>query len=420
MLKVLIFLLLTFDFVKVSLNNDALVTFIPSFESNIKAQTMTKFYPLALFCFVLITSCRTASKSFQKGDYTNAIERGVKKLQKDPYDYETKDLVQKSYTYAVNDHEDQIRILSGNNSENRYEKIYQEYVALQRLYNTVHEFPAVAQLIKTTDYSAFVNTFRDKSADVHVEKANRWLDEGTKEAYRQAYRELNAALYYRPDDFELKRKRDDVYESAITKVIIAPIQNFGRYQYGSSYQLQNFQRDVLRTLSYNMNNEFVKFYTEFEARSNDIEADQVMELNLSQISIGQPYDNQSTREVSKEVVVKEIVYKPDSIVKQYGTVRARITSTKRTLLSQGDLFITVRDTKGREIWNDRFTGEHKWQTEFASYTGDERALSDSDRSLLNQNNNYNPPSEEQILEELLRQIQNDLTYRLKNYYVRFQ
>jgi len=144
-----------------------------------------------------------------------------------------------------------------------------------------------------------------------------------------------------------------------------------------------------------------------------------MELNLSRISLGQPYDVRSSREVTKEVVVKEIVYKPDSVVKQYGTVRATITTTKRTMLSQGDLYITVRDTKGRTIWNDRFTGSNKWETQFASYTGDERALSDADKAQLNQNN-PNPPSEDQIMEDLMRQIQNDLTGRLRNYYTRYQ
>jgi hypothetical protein len=145
-----------------------------------------------------------------------------------------------------------------------------------------------------------------------------------------------------------------------------------------------------------------------------------MELNLSRISIGQPYDNKSTKEVSKEVVVKEIVFKEDSVKKEYGTVKAKITTTKRTLVSQGDLFITVRDTKGRTIWNDRFTGQHKWETQFSSYTGDERALSESDKTSVNQNTNYNPPNEDQIMEELLRQIQNDLSYRLRNYYTKYQ
>ena len=381
---------------------------------------MTKIYSLVIVStLILIYSCKTAGKAYQKGDYTDAVELGVKKLQKDPYDRETKELVQRSYNYTVNEHEDQIRILSNSKSEDRFEKIYQEYAALQRLYQTIHQYPAVAQMISAKDYSEYVTTYRDKAADAHLEKANKWMDEGTKPAYREAYKEFNVALNYRPDDFELKKKRDQSYNAALTNVVIAEMQNYGGYQYGSRYQMQNFQRDVIRTLSYNMNNDFVKFYNEWEAKNKDLEAEQIMELNLSRISLGQPYDRKTIREVSKEVVIKEIVYKPDSVVKQYGTVRAKITTTKRTLISQGDLLITVRDTKGRILLNDRITGEHKWQTDYATYTGDERALTDSDKNLLNKTNN-NPPEEDQIMEELLRQIQNDLTHRLRSYYTRYQ
>ena len=143
-----------------------------------------------------------------------------------------------------------------------------------------------------------------------------------------------------------------------------------------------------------------------------------MDLNLSRISVGQPNDNKSSKEVSREVVIREIVYKPDSVVKQYGTVKAKIITTKRNLISQGDLNITLRDTRGRTIWNDHFTGEHKWETEFVSFTGDERALSEEDKKLVNQEN-ITPPTEETITHELFRQIQNDLMQRLRNYYTRY-
>lgn len=381
---------------------------------------MTKLYSLAIVgSLFLFYSCKTASKSYQKGDYTDAIERGVKKLQKDPSDYETKDLVQKSYNYTVNEYEDQIRILSNSKDDNRFDGIYQKYAALQNLYSTIHQYPAVAQMIKTKDYSEFVETYRDKAADIHLQKANNWMNDKTRDAYREAYKEYNVAVSYRPDDFQLRKQRDSAYNAATVKVLISPIQNLGGYQYSSSYQLQNFQKDIIRTLSYNMNNDFIKFYSEFEARNQNIEPDQIMELNLSRISIGQPNDAKTTREVTKEVVMKEIVYKTDSVGKQYGTVKATITTIKRTLLSQGDLYITVRDTKGRVLWNDRFTGEHRWQTEFSTYTGDERALSDADKKLVNQTT-PTPPTEDQIMPELMKQIQSDLSYRLRNYYTKYQ
>jgi hypothetical protein len=377
---------------------------------------MTKFYLLLIAASLYLFSCKSASKSYNKGDYADAIELGVKKLQKDPYDAETKEIIQSSYNYAVNERENQVRILSNSNEDDRYAKIYNEYLHLQDLYQTIHAYPVPARLIKTKDYSEFVQTYRNKAAEVHIERADLWVKEGTKKAYREAYNELNAAMRYRPNDISLKRRKDSTYLEALTKVLVVPMRN-GGYQYTSSQQIQNFQNDILRTLAYNMNNSFVKFYSDWEARNKSIEPDQVLELNLSRIAIGQPYDNKSSREVSKEVVVKEIVYKPDSVVKQYGTVKARITTTQRTLVSEGDLMITIREPKGSIVWDDRFTGEHRWKTEFSTYTGDERALSDKDKSLLNNNEN-NMPRQEQIMEELFKQIQNDLSYRLRNYYSR--
>jgi len=381
---------------------------------------MTRRYTLSLFLLLAAAGCKTASKAYQKGDYTDAIELGAKKLQKDPNDAQTRDLVRQSYNYMVTAHEDRIRVLSNSRSETRYEEIYSEYAALQHLYTVIHQYPAVSALVDTHDYSAYVATYGDKAADAHEDKADKWMSEGTKEAYRAAYRELNTALRFRPNSFDLQHKRDDAYSAALTRVVIAPMQSYSGYQYGSYYQLQNFQRDIIRILANNMNNEFVRFYSEFEARSQNVEPDQVMELNLSRITIGQPYDKRTSREVSKQVVVKETVFKKDSVVKEYATVKARITNTKKTLVSQGDLFITVRDVQGRVIWSDRFTGEHRWESESYSYTGDERALTDSDRKLLTDHRDQRAPNEEQVMNELMRQIQNDLSFRLRGYYTRYQ
>ena len=385
-----------------------------------KTYTMTKFYAALIIAgSFFIYSCKSASKAYQKGDYTNAIELGVKKLQKDPNDYDTREMVQKSYNYEVSKHEDEIRILSNSTSDTRIDQIYQDYSHLQHLYDVIHQYPAVAAVIKTTDYSSYLETYRQKAVEVHTNKAAQWASEGTKQSYREAYKEYCAALNYRADDIDLKRQRDAAFDLAVTKVVISPIQDFGVSQYSSGFQMSNFQNDIIRTLSYAMSSNFVKFYNDFEARTKNITPDNVLELNFSRVTIGIPNDEKTVREISKQVVVKEIVYKPDSVVQQYGTVKANITTTKRTLLSQGDLIITLRDMKGQIVWSDRFTGQKSWQTQLVSYTGDERALSDDDKKQCNQST-YNPPSQEQTLNDLLSQIQSDLSSRLRGYYTSYR
>jgi hypothetical protein len=151
-----------------------------------------------------------------------------------------------------------------------------------------------------------------------------------------------------------------------------------------------------------------------------VEPDELLDMRLGRMEIGRPYDQTQTRKVSKDVVIKEIVYKPDSVVKQYGKVQAQITTTRRTLVSTGDLYVTSRNTKGLVLWTDIFRGEHTWEVEFATFRGDERALSESDKALLNNNqNNRITPREEEITEAIMRQIQTEMNYRIRNHYNRY-
>ena len=379
---------------------------------------MTKFYLFLLSASLFFIGCKTATKAYNKGDYADAIELGIKKLQKDPSDTETRDLVKSAYRYAVSLSESNIRNLSGSSGDNRYEAILREYSRLQDFYEIIHSSPVAASAINPTNYYDYVQIYRTKAAEVYLATADQLMEQGTKRAYREAYEAYTRALRYQ-NTADIKRKREEAYDLALTKILVVPIQNYGGYSYHTSYQLQQFQNDVMRTLAYNMNDNFVRFYSEWDLRGKEVEPDQVLEMNLGRIRIGQPFDERSTREVSKQVVVKETVYKKDSVVKEYATVRANITTTRRTLLSEGDLYLTMRDPRGRVLWSDRFTGQHRWKAEFVSYTGDERALSESDRSQLNRNTNNNPPREEEIMSELYRQIQLDLSNRLRGYFARF-
>jgi len=379
---------------------------------------MNKIYiPLLIFS-VTFFACKTANKAYDKGNYTNAIELAIKKLQKNPNDGETKTLAKNAYNNAVNNHQDIIRSISNSINDSRFIKLYSEYRQLQNLYLLVKSQLSLNNFIRPVDYAEYVETYGNKSAEVHYQKGLILLNENNKTSFREAYNEFKTALRYTPDNDVIQKKMEEAYQGAVVNVVVLSMdQNYGGYRYSSSYQLRNFEEDIMRNLRYQLQNDFVKLFSEWDAKSRNIEPDEILEMRLGRLEIGHPYDQTQTRNVSKEVVVREIVYKPDSVVKQYGTVNAQIAVTRRNIISEGELYLSVRDAKGRVLWNDIFRGEHRWETEFATYRGDERALSQNDRTLLNRNrNDYNTPREDDILKEVFREIQNDMSYRLKNYY----
>jgi hypothetical protein len=144
----------------------------------------------------------------------------------------------------------------------------------------------------------------------------------------------------------------------------------------------------------------------------------VVDVRFSSMNVGRTYDDKNTRTVSKDVVIKETVYRPDSIVKEYAKVHAQITTTKRTMRSEGIMQVAIRDENNRALWTDNYTGQHFWSTEFASYTGDIRALTESDKQLVNRTHENIPP-ENDIIRCIMDEIQSKLECGIKDYYLRF-
>jgi len=383
---------------------------------------MNKFYYLILLSAMLITACKTPGKAYDKGDYTSAIELAIKALQKNPSDGENKAIAQSAYKQAIAERQSAVRHLSNSNSEGRFEHIYNEYRQMQKLYELIRQQPSLMASIKPTDYSEYIDTYRDKAAAVQFDKGIARMEENNKRSYREAYHYFQKALKLKPNDAGIRRKADEAFNLATVHIVVLPMNDFygSRYNYNTtSYQFRNFEDQMVRNLRYGLNTSFVKFYSEWDARSQNIEPDEVLEMRLGRLDIGRPYDQQQTRNVSRDIVVKEIVYKPDSVVRQTQRVNAQIIITRRTLASEGDLYVTSRDNRGRILWSDIFRGEHRWQIEFATYRGDERALSENDRALINRHDSYNTPREDEIMQNILRQIENEMNHRMRNHYSRY-
>ena len=372
---------------------------------------MRKIYTLfILIAIVLVTGCKTAAKLYDKGNYDEAVQLAVKKLQKKPDD-EMRSLLQSAYQFAVNDHETRIQQLGTNTNELKWEWIYNEYASLQRLYEAIHRSPEAMAIVNATDYSSYLNTYADKAANTRFERGMQWMDKNDKISFRNAFTEFEMALQYRPGDLTIIDRKDEAYALAVVNVVVMPIES-DRYRFSSynDHEIRNFENDLLRQLQFNNNNRFVKYYSSWDANANNIQPDQFIDFRVSTMDIGRTRDDNSTREVSKE-----IVYRPDSVVKEYKKIYAKIRTTRRTMFSEGNLQVNVRDASGRWLWSDNVQGIHNWCTEFSTYTGDERALSESDKQSVNRRQDY-PPHNDEIMRCIMNEINSHLLSRVRNYF----
>lgn len=373
-------------------------------------------YSFIFICSLLFLSCKSAEKLYQKGNYDEAVVLAAKKLQKKPGNAELIELLQDAYRFAVNGHESNIRNFANGNSDLRWEHIYGEYQQLQGLYEAIRRSPSVFDIVQPTDYSSYLATYKEEAGNARYERGLDLMDQGSKQSYRQAYYEFQKALALKPGDLSTKQKMQESYENAVTNVVILPLNRFG-YQYTTyDFDYRNFNYEMLRYLNHNKGT-FVRYYSPSEAGSGQIRTDNSVEMRFSDVNIGRYRDERNTREVSKQVVAKEIVIKKDSVIREYITVKAKITTIVRTIHADGILQATVRGYDNRRIWNDTYRGDYAWTYSFATYTGDERALSDEDKKLINQREQW-PPSNDEIIRIIMEEIQRKAECGISDYFNR--
>lgn len=378
---------------------------------------------LKLYTVIFITltalffSCKSAEKMYLKGNYDEAVELAAKKLSKKPNDAGLLQTLQSAYRFAVEDHESRIRNFSNSFEDLKYERVYQEYLDLQRLYDAVRRSPAVFDIVQPTDYSAYITTYKEQAANARVERGQTLMDNNTKQGARDAYFEFQRALDLKPGDLSIRQKLDDAYANAVTNVVLLPLTRYG-FQYSSyNFDMNNFNVDIMRYLNNNNNNRFVRYYQAAEARGYNVRMDNTVEMKFSDVNIGRYRDQRSTREVSKQVVGKERVYSKDSVVKEYITVKATITTTTRSIQADGLLQATIRDYNDRWLWSDTYRGDYSWQASFSTFTGDERALSDEDKKLIAQKEQW-PPSNDEIIRIIMNEIKNKTECGINDYFKR--
>jgi hypothetical protein len=385
-----------------------------------KPMTMkVKLYSLTVVLIALVLfSCRSAKKMYEKGNYDEAVELAAKKLQKKPNDHETIDVLRNAYRFAVEDHESRIRNNAESNNDLRWEWTYHEYVQLQRLYDAIRRTPSVFDIVKPMDYSSYVTTYQEEAAKARYERGMLLMANNDKPGYKQAYYEFQKALSFMPGDLVVRERMKEAYESAVTNVILLPVTRTG-FQFSSNnpYNYGNFDQELLRYLASNNRHSFLRFYSPLQANNGNVRTDEVVEMRFNSIDPGRYRDQRNSYEVSKQVVVKETVYSADSVVKEWATVKARVTRTRRTLKADGSLQVVFRDYNDRRLWSDAYRGEYNWVTEFASFTGDARALSEADQKLVNQREEF-PPREREIIQIIMDEIQRKAESGIRDYFER--
>ncbi len=371
------------------------------------------YFLLGLLGLMLI-SCATGKNAFDKGNYETAIDRAVNRLQANPDNKKSKQVLVEGYQLASNYHLDLIQNYKSGGDNFKWERVYQEYRQLNSYYAKIQRCPACLKLVNPTIYQAELENAASLAAQNRYDIGKAALADSTIDSGREAFRHFRTAVDYDQNLPDIDNLLGLARNMGTVRVLIEPIPVHSR-----SLALTNeyFENKIVEYLDGYSRDKFVQFFTYEEAEQINLQPDQVISLQFDDFVLGQTLIESKTKEVSRDSVVVGS-YKDGEGVEHdvFGTVKAEVTTNRKTLESNGVMNLEIRDAyTGRVLTQQKLPSRDVWVHEWASYNGDKRALT-KEEIRMSKRKELPPPNPQTLFISFIDRIYAQITSRVGNFY----
>lgn len=363
---------------------------------------------------IIIGGCTTGKNALQKGDYDASVSKAVSRLQNSPKNTEAMQVLKTAYDLALQSHLRRIDEAKLSNDLFRWESIMYDYQKINQLADDINSCPACLTIVPSP--SKYITELADSkymAAGARYNSGLGYLRDNNRLAAKKAYYEFEKTLNLEPNYKDAKAKMEDAYWAAVTRVVVQPIiVNSSLYKLSADY----FQQQIDQFIGKYARNKFVLFYGEQQATEQKIVPDQVLSLNFDDFVVGQTYVKERVEKLKRDSVVIGETRERKPI---YGTVKATLSIFEKNISSSGLLDMSITDWKTKKlVRQQKFPGTYVWRDSWASYKGDDRALSKQQLALTNRRALLPPPPSTLFLEftkPIYSQLVDDISYYYNNY-----
>lgn len=181
-------------------------------------------YLLLLLAFIL--SCKSAEKLLQQGNYDEAIDKSIKKIQKGNAKDDDKEVLNKAYKLANERDLSRIDFLLEESRPENWDEIYWRYYDLDVRQDKVQKvMPLTIKGKKVkhpvVNYNSKIIEAKTNAAKYFYEEGRALMKENNKAAYREAYFNFSKVKEYRPSDYpDLNGLMDEAGYLGTSRVLI--------------------------------------------------------------------------------------------------------------------------------------------------------------------------------------------------------
>ena len=365
-----------------------------------------KTFILSAFLITLF-SCGTTKSYLQREDEDKSLLSAVRQLNKQSSDTAAMRALPVLYNSVKTTHLNRIASLAQGADLTRWDKVISEYNQLQEAYDAIINSTPAFRLVTPQNFSADLLEAKQQAANEYYALGNSTLDKGGRENAKLAYNYFKRTDRYVPNYAQVRAKMTEALESSVVKVVINPVQdnsyfggsNWGRA--GTGYSNEYFQQTLLQDLQNSNNGAYAaRFYTPWQAQTQNIQADWVVDLRLRDLNMPRPSTSSASRNASAQIQIgTDTAHNP-----VYKNVYATVYVNRASFTASATMEVNIKDLHNNNVISYRtFRNNFTWQEESATYSGDSRALSTRDWELINKTG-YREPAKEEVVHELYKKI----------------
>lgn len=384
----------------------------------------TIIYSFTIITLFYLSSCsKSGTKALEQGNYYEAVLQSAEKLAKDSDNSKASAVLPEAYRIAEKEFLRDIERTKNANQQFRWETVMDYYSKLNNMQRVIDKCTACRRLVTPQSYFRQEDEARENAAAERYALAtdlmrSRSGSMPSRESARAAYNHLERISTFSPNYRDLQNFMEDALNAGSFHVVLEqPKINSRLYQYSNEY----FQGRIDEFLRTNRRmNKFIRFYSPEEAKSVKLKPDQIVRLEFIDFVVGETnVTNDRQTITSKDSVKTGEATINGKKVPVYGKVTAQLTRSRKAVRSRGILSLEIFDFQTNKVLSrEEIPGEYTWVNEWATYNGDERALTQADRNLA-QRREQLPPPPQQLFIEFTKPIYDQVTNRIKRFYDRY-
>lgn len=409
---------------------EAAAAFFPIFDLKLTFSIVKKTLFL-LISFSVLSACSSVKKGQQalnQGDYTEAIDIAVEKLQKDKDRKGNQEhilILEDAFKKLTEAHKKRIDFLEKEKNPLNQREIYLLYRELDRVQKNISPLLPLTLYTRSreakfrfTDYTDALIASKNRYAEFLYQEALAMMQQQDKLTFRQAHNKLLELQRLYPNYKDTPQLLEEAHNHGSDYVLVE-LRNETPFVIP-----RRLERDLLNFNTYGLDD----FWTEYHAeRRRDYDYDFAVHLGFREIIISP--ERLLEKEIPLEAEVSDgFTYKKDRKgelvldslgnkikIENFVKVKGKLYKTvqTKTLALQGKVdYVDVRN--GRLMNSYPLTTQYVFENVFASFEGDKRLLTTEDKLLLQ--NRFVPfPSNEQMLLDASDDIKGRLGPILKRY-----